>query len=77
MSKSSVERVNTKMLIAVTDNRTGCAIYLKDTEQLIAKVRFYRNSSQALNGEILKKIMRALESYMREANRNALENSGA
>ena len=66
-SMSEKEKITTKLLIATTDNKIGFNLFLKDTEKKIMTMQFYQNSPKALNGELLKKIMRAVESYIREA----------
>lgn len=72
-SMSEKEKITTKLLIATTDNKIGFNLFLKDTEKKIMTMQFYQNSPKALNGELLKKIMRAVESYIREAQRNMEE----
>lgn len=72
-SISEKEKITTKLLIATTDNKIGFNLFLKDTEKKIMTMQFYENSPKALNGELLKKIMRAVESYIREAQRNMEE----
>lgn len=72
-SMSEKEKITTKLLIATTDNKIGFNLFLKDTEKKIMTMQFYENSPKALNGELLKKIMRAVESYIREAQRNMEE----
>lgn len=70
---SDRERITTKLLVALTDNTVGFNLFLKDTEKKIMTMQFYPDTAKALNGELLKKIMRAVESYIREAQRNQEE----
>lgn len=70
---SDREKITTKLLVALTDNKVGFNLFLKDTEKKIMTMQFYPDTAKALNGELLKKIMRAVESYIREAQRNMEE----
>lgn len=65
-----MEKVSGKLVQAVTDNTTGFNLFLNETGEKMMTMRFYPKSARALNGELLKKIMRAVESYIREADRN-------
>ena len=72
-NSSDREKITTKLLVALTDNTVGFNLFLKDTEKKIMTMQFYPDTAKALNGELLKKIMRAVESYIREAQRNQEE----